>query len=97
MSVERIVTDLLEDEIPDAKYFSDRVPTVYAEATEWAKAQFNELWSSGAIRSPRHADEKMSELASDACAEFELEGDDDEEEILTELYKYAAELVPGTW
>jgi hypothetical protein len=97
---EEIVNALLEDEGQkplDPKYFAARVPTVYDEAIQWAKAEFNERWSSGAIRGPRHADETMNELASDACAEFELEGEDDEEEILTELFKYSAELVKGTW
>lgn len=93
----KVVETLVENDEVDPKDYANEMPSVYALATQWAKDQFSELWASGAIRGPRHADEKMSELASDACAEFELEGEDDEEEILTELYKYAAELVPGTW
>jgi hypothetical protein len=92
------VDTLLEtEEIPDAKYFSGRVPTVYDEAVQWAKNEFDRLWSEGFIKSPRAADEKMSELASDACAQYDLEDEDDYDTVVTELYKHSAELVKGTW
>lgn len=95
---EEIVNALLEgDDLVDPKSFSKRVPNVYDEAVQWAKDAFDKLWADGFIKSPRNADEKMSELASDACANFDLNENEDYEAVVTELYKYSAETVKGVW
>lgn len=97
---DEIVNALLEgDEIPDPKYFSNRVPTVYDDAVRWAVAKFDE-WADvefGAGRNPKSADEKASEIAQDACVEFGLDDNDDYDAVVTPLYKHAAEKFPGTW
>ena len=93
----KVVETLVESDDVDPKDYAHEIPSVYTEAITWAKEQFDMLWAEGAIKGPRQADEKMSELAYDACAQFELEGEEDEEILLTELYKYSAELVKGVW
>jgi hypothetical protein len=95
---EEIVNALLEgDEIPDAKYFSGRVPTVYDEAIQSAKAAFVEALESGRVHDAKSADELASEFAMDACTEFGLDDNDDFDEVVSEVFKLAAESFPGDW
>ena len=97
MTGNAIVTALLEDEEVDPKSIALRTTGVYDEPIQWAKTEFDRLWSEGFIKSPRAADEKMSELAQDACATFDLNDNDDYEAVVTELYKYSAAMVKGVW
>lgn len=95
---EEIVNALLEDEQPlDPKYFSARVPTVYDDAIADAKAAFNTAVDSGRIYDAKTADEVGSEVAMDACIAHGLDDNDDYEEVVTEVFKLAAELFPGNW
>jgi hypothetical protein len=97
---EEIVNALLEDEGQkplDPKYFAARVPTVYDEAIASAKAEFMQALEDGRIHDAKSADEISSELATDACAEFGMDDNDDYEEVVTELFKLAAEHFPGNW
>ena len=96
---EDIVNALLEDgEQPlDPKYFSARVPTVYDEAINDAKAEFMQAIEDGRIHDAKTADEVGSEIAMDACIEHGLDENDDYEEIVTEVFKLAAENFPGNW
>lgn len=95
MSAERIVKNLLENDPIDPKDFSDKLPGIYDDAVEWAKDQFMKRYGNGDIRGPRHADEYVAELATDAQAQFDLLEDDDAwEAIVTPLFKLTAELYP---
>jgi hypothetical protein len=95
---EEIVNALLEDgEIPDAKYFSDRVPTVYDEAIASAKAEFMAAYEGGRINNAKQADEFASECAMDACTEHGLDDNDDFDAVVTDVFKMASELFPGEW
>jgi hypothetical protein len=95
---EEIVNALLEgDEVPDPKYFSDRVPTMYDEAISWASAKFHEEVNDGLINGPKSADERAAEIATDAVHLFSLAGDEDDEAwetIVTPLFKLAGEMFP---
>jgi hypothetical protein len=94
----KVVETMLENEQPlDPKYFSARVPTIYDDAIAEAKAAFNDAVDGGRIYNAKTADEVGSEVAMDACEAHGLDDNDDYEEVVTEVFKLAAELFPGDW
>jgi hypothetical protein len=96
---EDIVNALLEgDDKPlDPKYFSSRVKTVYDEAIEEAKAKFVQAVEDGRVHDAKTSDEVGSEIAMDACVAHGLDANEDYEEVVSEVFKLAAEHFPGDW